>query len=114
MVEFFFQETVKRFPPFLSFLGQSCQWTRHQTGKDMGYGPIFGWSCQIIEKNSKNKDLTIRRKTIGREEKCPIRCHLLKNCADCLESNGSEGEMIQILFFLQCRISLSINRVFEH
>ena len=73
--------------------GQSCQWTRHRAGKEMGYGPIYDWSCQLIpsEKQGAKKDRLLTTKAIVNEEKCPVRCHELKNCADCLSSNGSEG-----------------------
>ena len=57
----------------------------------MGYGPIYDWSCQLIEKNTKN-DKDLATKTIAHEEKCPVRCHELKNCGDCLSSSGSEGK----------------------
>ena len=57
----------------------------------MGYGPIYDWSCQLIEKSTKN-DKDLATKTIAHEEKCPVRCHELTNCGDCLSSNGSEGK----------------------
>ena len=57
----------------------------------MGYGPIYDWSCQLIEKQTKN-DKDLATKTIAHEEKCPVRCHELTNCGDCLSSNGSEGK----------------------
>ena len=57
----------------------------------MGYGPIYDWSCQLIEKSTKN-DKDLATKTMAHEEKCPIRCHELTNCGDCLSSNGSEGK----------------------
>ena len=57
----------------------------------MGYGPIYDWSCQLIEKSTKN-DKDLATKTIAHEEKCPVRCHELTNCGNCLSSIGSEGK----------------------
>ena len=66
----------------------------------MGYGPIYDWSCQLIEKSTKN-DKDLATKTIAHEEKCPVRCHELTNCGDCLSSSGSEGKADFLKEFIQ-------------
>ena len=91
-------EPLKMDKKLFIFSGQSCQWTRHRAGKNMGYGPIYDWSCQLIEKSTKN-DKDLATKTIAHEEKCPVRCHELTNCGDCLSSSGSEGKAWVKLIF---------------
>ena len=90
LLKSFFAKSEKYFHAFI--IGQrkqKCTWTRQRldsSGKPLGYGPIYDWSCEPLSKNASIEN-----------EKCQKRCHEHKNCQDCLDSSGgAEGGMFFI------------------
>ena len=68
---------------YILFSGNSCTWTRQRldhSGKPLGYGPIYDWSCEsaISKENTSSTQV----------EKCYKRCHQYKSCQECLGSSG--------------------------